>query len=285
MRWLALLMAAAVIAFTGLQPAWAATPAGYVVEAELPDGAGSGAVIRNGVELPARLLMPVYEGDVVFVRGDAGRIVVELGEGETVVVGPDMPRLEVRGEIATGDDAWSLLDALAAALSGDSDETPENMAARGDPSTIIVAASGRGRNLLPLGLGEVGLQWSGGTGPYRVSLEGTGGKTVLAETAEPVAVAPLAAATGEKFVITIEDSRGVSRRLRFAWREKTPEAPSALLARAGGQAAVLARAAWLAAAEDGAWALAAAENLRRNPFKDESSARLRSMILSGWKPR
>ena len=284
MRWLAFLLVTIAIGVAA-GPAMAAAPAGYVVEADLPGGEGSGAVIRDGQEVPVKLLMPVFDGDVVFVRGGAGRIVLELGAAETVVIGPEMPRLEVRGEIATGDDTWSLISALAEALSGESAEAPDNLAARGDATSIVVAAAGRGRNLLPRGLGEVGLEWSGGTGPYRISLEGPAGKTLLAETAEARAVLPLASAVDEKFAITIEDSRSVSRRLRFAWRDGTPEAPAAVLARASGQAAALARAAWLAGTEDGAWALAAAESLRKEAAEDQSSAHLRSLILSGWKPR
>ena len=215
MRWLAFLLVTIAIGVAA-GPAMAAAPAGYVVEADLPGGEGSGAVIRDGQEVPVKLLMPVFDGDVVFVRGGAGRIVLELGAAETVVIGPEMPRLEVRGEIATGDDTWSLISALAEALSGESAEAPDNLAARGDATSIVVAAAGRGRNLLPRGLGEVGLEWSGGTGPYRISLEGPAGKTLLAETAEARAVLPLASAVDEKFAITIEDSRSVSRRLRFA---------------------------------------------------------------------
>ena len=116
-------------------------------------------------------------------------------------------------------------------MSGEGEEAPNNLAARGDATSIVVAAAGRGRNLLPRGLSEVGLEWSGGTGPYRISLEGPAGRTLLAEPTEARAVLPLTSAVGDKFAITIEDSRSVSRRLRFAWRDGTPEAPAAVLAK------------------------------------------------------
>ncbi len=59
--------------------------------------------MRKGAELEAKLMMPLYDGDVVFVREPESTVVLELGPEQQVTVGGDAPRFGVEGELPTGD--------------------------------------------------------------------------------------------------------------------------------------------------------------------------------------
>ena len=58
-------------------------PAGYVIAFELQgeDLAKGTAVVRAGKELAPRIYMPLFDGDAVFVRDAASRVIVDVADG------------------------------------------------------------------------------------------------------------------------------------------------------------------------------------------------------------
>ena len=76
----------------GITPAQAqdVRPAGYIMAYELKgvDAEKRTVVVRKGAELAPKLLMPVYDGDSVFIRDEESRVVLSLaGEGSLIVTG------------------------------------------------------------------------------------------------------------------------------------------------------------------------------------------------------
>ena len=268
--------------------AWAEqAPAGYVVAASLAgdDAAAKTAVVREGKELPPKLMMPVYSGDVVFVRDPASRVSLELGGGETVDVGGSLVRYNVSGEIPTGDDAWSVLTAIGGVLAGDADEVPENMASKGDGASLVVPLAVHGPNLIVKGERKLWIAWQGGTRPFMVMAKtGTKEMPVSATDAREAEV-PVPADAGERLAITIRDSNKQTATLRFHLRDAVPILPDSLKkASPGPSAAALVTAAWLASLDKGAWAVEAAQILHAQANKDQAAGALLARMAEGWKP-
>ncbi len=167
MRSIVPVLAMAVMVFSGAVRA-EETPAGYVVAVTLAgeDASAKTAVVRQGKELPAKLMMPVFAGDVVFLRDAASRIALELGQGNTVEVGGSLARYNVEGEIPTGDDAWSIFKAIGTVLAGDGEEIPENMAAKGDEAELKMPLAVHGANFIVVGERNLWLAWTGGKAPF-----------------------------------------------------------------------------------------------------------------------
>ena len=265
----------------------AGTPAGYVVAIALAgeDASARTAVVRQGKELPPKLMMPLYDGDVVFLRDAASRIGVELGNGKTMEVGGDVARYDVKGKIDTGDDAWSILTAIGNVLSGDQDEIPQNMVARGDPASIDVAMAVHGANYIVRGNRLLWLSWSGGTGPYALTVSADGVDLKLPPAAGPQAEVPLSAVKGDLVIVTIRDAAAGAAIVRLRLRDAAPALPDKVKNAAPGQSAgTLVAAAWLVARDKGAWTIEAAQALHARGGADQAATALLAQLARGWKP-
>jgi hypothetical protein len=268
--------------------AWAGqAPAGYVVAVSLAgdDAAAKTAVVRMGKEIPAKLMMPVYSGDVVFLRDPLSRVSLELGGGETVDVGGNLARYNVSGEIPTGDDAWSVLTAIGEVLSGDTEEIPENMASKGDEKSLTVPLAVHGPNFIAKGERKLWIAWRGGAGPFTVTAKTAAMDTSVPKTNAHDIEIPVPAGAGERLVVTIRDSGGQAATLRFRLQEAAPELPESLgKASPGHSANALLTAAWLASLDNGSWAVEAAQILHAQADKDQAAAALLARMVKGWKP-
>jgi hypothetical protein len=256
-------------------------PAGYIVTVDLmgEDAAAGTAVVRQGSELAPKLMMPLYSGDVVFVRDPGSRIGFELGGGERVAVGGNLLRFNVEGEIETGDDAWSLIVAVGALLAGDGEEVPENMASKGNGDELRLPLAVRGTNFVTRRDGRLWLAWQGGTGPFAVTVKTTGTTAVFDAGAREIEL-PLPKSGEGRFSVVIRDAKQQQASARFRLREASPQAPEGLLRAAPGPAAraVLA-AAWLADHDGGAWSVEAAQELRAS--REEAAAALLARLVAG----
>lgn len=260
-------------------------PAGYVVAVTLAgkDASAKTAVVRQGKELPARLMMPVYAGDVVFLRDTASRIVLELGGGKSVDIGGSLARYNVEGEIPTGDDAWSILTAIGNVLAGDGEEIPDNMAAKGDGDELKMPLAVHGANLIGKGERSLWIAWNGGKAPFVVSIAQDGRNTVLPETDRRET--EIAVKAGDRLTVSIADADRRAVTIRFRQRDSLPAVPDSMRTAAPGPAAdVLVSAAWLATVDNGAWSVEAAQALHGRAASDQAAAALLDRMVKGWKP-
>lgn len=261
------------------------TPAGYVVAVTLAgeDASAKTAVVRQGKELPAKLMMPVFAGDVVFLRDAASRIALELGQGNTVEVGGSLARYNVEGEIPTGDDAWSIFKAIGTVLAGDGEEIPENMAAKGDEAELKMPLAVHGANFIVVGERNLWLAWTGGKAPFLVTLTQDGKETVLPKSDSREA--NISVKPGKRFSVAIADAGHQVVPVRFRMRDSLPSMPEELRKAAPGPAAdALILSAWLLTQDDGAWAVEAAQALHTRAPADQAAAALLERVIAGWKP-
>ena len=260
-------------------------PAGYVVAVSLvgSDQETNTAIVREGKELAPKLMMPVYNGDVVFVRDPASLVILEIGGGESVDIGCDLLRYNVSGEIPTGDDAWSLLTAIGSILSGEEDVIPENMVSKGDSLTMPLAV--RGSNFIGKTERKLWLAWQGGTGPFTVSVKSEAKELTLAPTEAREIEIPIAAESGDRLAITLRDAAQHVTTVRFRFRDDIPTLPDALKkASPGPSAFAQVTATWLASLDNGAWTVEAAQILHSRAEKDQAAAALLARMVEGWKP-
>ena len=269
--------------------AWAAgqAPAGYVVAISLKgqDLAQKTAIVRQGKELEPRLMMPVFEGDAIFLRDMQSRITVELGNGQTVDVGGGTPRYEVKGEIDTGDDTWSIIAAVGAILGSsgsDAGIAPDTMAAKGIGITVPMAV--HNANYLVRGSRGIWLAWQGGTAPYSVSLGAEGAENLHQDSINvPEITFSMPADSPERFAVIIRDANGGSAVVRFRVAEALPDLPGDVAARRDSPAKHLAAAAWLTGVKDGAWSVEAAQALKAKADSEPAAAALLGQIEAGWR--
>ena len=269
--------------------AWAAdpAPAGYLVAINLAgqDLSQKTAIVRQGKELEPRLMMPVFEGDAVFLRDTQSRISVELGNGQTVEVGGGTPRYEVKGEIDTGDDTWSIIAAVGAILgssSGDEGIAPDTMAAKGSGITVPMAV--HTANYLVRGARDIWLPWQGGTAPDSVNLGAEGAEGLREDSIDIAEVTfSMPADSPDRFALVIRDANGASAVVRFRVAEALPELPGDVVARPDGPAKHLAAAAWLTGLKDGAWSVEAAQALKAKAENEPAAAALLDQMEAGWR--
>ena len=251
-------------------------PAGYLVTLKLAgaDAASKEVVIRNGGEIAGKLMMPLYDGDVVFVRDPASSIGVELGDGTTMTLGRGLARFKLKGEIDTGDGTLGILAAIAGVFAGEGEQAPENMAAKG--SSLRMPMAVRGANLIRKDRNGLWLGWQGGTAPFSVSISTGGENTLLLKDVRHGAVTvPLAGVTIGKFTIIINDAEQQKLQLRFRRVDALPEN---LPVTGTSQASFLARAAWLTSQEG--WRIEAAQMLHE--AGTDTALALRDKIVGGW---
>ena len=252
----------------------AGTPSGYVVEIALAgaDAKAGTVVVRDGKEIPAKLMMPLFDGDVVFLRDVNSRIGLELGDGRTLELGGGLTRFALDGEIDTGDSTWGILGAIGAVFAGEGEQAPENMAAKGGSLKVPMAVRA---NRIAVERRSLWLGWQGGTAPYAVVLEKPGGEETLASgiAAEALELA-LPQSAGERFTLSLRDSAGERVQLRIRRVGRLPDGARTIKG-------ALATAAWLTAQDDGAWTIEAAQMLRTQ--NTGAAAALLDRIAAGWR--
>ena len=256
-------------------------PSGYVVEMALAglDAGTKTAIVRDGKEIAAKLMMPVFDGDVVFVRDPESSVTLEFSGGKHVKVDRENMRFTVKGEMASSDDNWNILTAIAGVFAGEGDQAPENMVAKGDAPKVPAAV--RGSNFITP-RNSLDLAWSGGKAPYALSLVIDGKEKVLAEN---IAGASATNVIGEgdkpltgKFTIVLLDAAGQTVQIRFRTAETLPRGGP----RSGSSAAgLLVTAAWLTSLKDGAWSLEALQMLGQ--AKAAETQVLADRIAAGWR--
>ena len=252
------------------------TPAGYLVSLKLTgeDATAKTVVMRDGVELAGKLMMPLYDGDAVFVRDPQSSIGVELGDATTVTLGQGLARYQLKGEIDTGDGAFGILSAIGGVFSGGAEPAPENMAAKG--ASIKMPMAEHGANMILAGRQNLWLAWEGGKAPFSVSMPSDGGETQLMKDVQQQSVSvPITAVTGKKFTVILRDNEGQKLQLRF---RRTAALPDGLPVSGTSQASLLAKAAWLTSQKG--WSIEAAQMLHESGT--DAAAALRDRIVSGW---
>ncbi len=259
-------------------------PAGYVVSVALAGGDKT-AILRDGQALVPKLMMPLYAGDVVSVRDPASRIGLEVGAGERIEVQAGAP-YAVEGEIPTGEDAWSVIEAVAGILGGgEAEEIPENMVAKGDDGTLKLPMAVRGPNFLVKGEPKLWLAWTGGTAPFTLIVDVDGRAQPFPGIGAREFELRIPAQSVDRFNVTIRDSAGGTARVVFRFRDLLPEMPRELKDAGPGESVdALLMAAWLTTLHEGDWSVEAAQILRqRATAGDAAAAALLDRMVRGWK--
>ncbi len=259
-------------------------PAGYVVSVALAAGDKT-AIVRSGRELAPKLMMPLYDGDVVFLRDQASRVTVEVGDGDRVEIGGGHSRYEIKGEIATGDDAWAIISAITEILGGeDTEQVPENMVAKGVGGALKLPMAVPGPNFLMRGERKLWLAWTGGKAPFKVIVEVDGRARVFDAIREREFTVDVPAGDHKRFEIIIKDTANGLSRTTFRFRDRIPDPPETLTGAAPGETtSALAHAAFLTTIHEGDWTVEAAQLLHRRAREDEAAAALLDKIVRGWK--
>lgn len=259
-------------------------PAGYVVSVALAAG-DTTAIVRDGREMAPRLMMPVYDGDVVFLRDRESRVTVEVGDGDRIVIGGELARYDVKGEIATGDDAWAILSAISEILGGENNEqVPDNMVAKGDGGALKLPMAVPGPNFLARGERGVWLAWTGGKAPFKVIVEVDGRTRVFQSIRQREFTVDVPAGDPKRFEVVLKDAANGLSRTIFRFRDRIPEPPETLASAAPGDTtSVLAHAAFLTTIHEGDWTVEAAQLLHRRGRSDKAAAALLDRIVRGWK--
>lgn len=260
----------------------------HVVEVELAgeDLAKGTVIVREGAEHKPQIWMPLYDGDIVFVRDPKSRVLVDYGEGGRIEVGGKAMRVTVSAETAHGGETWGLITAIGSLLAGEEDEeVPANLISKGDDGALQVPGANRTPNNLLRGDQPVWVAWSGGKTPFIVKLEVSGKETVLTPSSDREVRFDIPADAGQRLALIITDAEKRNVRVPFRLRDKLPAAPSDVLAESapdGLSPALLA--AWLAGQDDGAWRIEAARMLRNDAGGKAEFKRLANALLAGWRP-
>ncbi len=252
------------------------TPAGYITDIALTgaDEAAKTVVVREGAEIAGKLMMPLYAGDVVFIREPASTVGIETGGGTHVMLGADLRRYPVEGQIDTGDSAWGILGAISEVFAGEGDQAPENMVSKG--GDLKMAAIVRGTNRIAAGRKTLWLGWDGGTGPYAVSVDGQDGETLLVKDVAALwTEVALPDGVGERFTLLVRDSRKHLVRVKIRVSALAPGAAERSLAQR------LAAAARLTGEGKGEWSLEAAQQLYE--LKNGAASALLEKVRMGWR--
>lgn len=286
MKTIALLTSALWLALAGTLRAEPA-PAGYIMSIDLrgQDEALKTAIVREGQELAPKLMMPLYEKDVIFLRDPASRIGIEVNGGEEKQITGTDARFEVSGQVATGDDAWSLIAAVAAVIGGkDEPPVPDNMVSRGDENELKIPMAVRGPNFIPNDMRKLWIAWSGGKGPYKVIVDVDG----RAKTYDKIKAQEFEFETPLpdvlRFTVTVKDSEGRLANVVMRYRNRLPEPNASFKGELpGGAVKDIAYAAWMTSLHEGDWTIGAAQILRAQPDENTQAKALLAKIAEGWK--
>jgi hypothetical protein len=262
-------------------------PAAFVTAINLKGAdLDEGTAIRRGAEeLRPRLLMPLFAGDVVFLRDPGSRIVLEGETGEETEITGAVARFEVKGGGTADSGFWGMLGVVADAVSGDEDEVaPDNMMSRDTDDVIDVPMAARAGNQLVRDGGPVWLAWQGGKAPYRVRIAAGEAATMQDNITEKEVSFDLPDTASRRIKITIEDAGGRRATVMFRLVGKRPEPPFAVTHDADESGATrLAYAAWLTGVDDGIWSAEAARLLREDKQRNPAAELLLRRIADGWK--
>lgn len=259
-----------------------ARPAGYIMAYELKgaDAEKGTVVVRKGAELQPKLLMPIYDGDSVFIRDETSKITLSLAREGNLVVSGKLMRKDVAGEMASGDDSFTIIEQIVAILAGRGDDDSFSVLVSKGTETgeaIKVPLAVRGRNYI-LASGEpVRLAWSGGEGPFNVQVDA---RNLVTHEARELSL-NLRALPGTKFTLTITDARKRMVRIPFVVKKALPEVPKKIKAR---DIDGVITAVWLAGRDDGAWRFEAVRQLRALPHS-ETVGGLIAALEKGWRPK
>ncbi len=150
-------------------------PAGYIMAYELKgaDAEKGTVVVRKGVELQPKLLMPIFDGDSVFIRDETSKITLSLAREGSLFVSGKVMRKDVVGEMASGDDSFSIIEQIVDILAGNSDDDSFSVlvskgADTGDAIKVPLAV--RERNYIVRSGEPLRLGWTGGEGPFTVKV-------------------------------------------------------------------------------------------------------------------
>jgi hypothetical protein len=259
-------------------------PAGYIMAYELKgaDAEKGTVVVRDGKELPPKLLMPLFDDDSVFIRDAASRITLSLAREGNLVVSGNVMRKEIAGEMPRGDDGFEIIEQIADILFGhghDDDDSLSVLVAKGD-NALKAPMAVHGRNFVLRSGSPLRVEWADGEAPFTVVIDqGQGGKAKT--QADRVIDVPLAAISGSKFTVVVTDASKRKLRIVFELRMAPPKAPDKVRARENrGEV----EAVWLAAQQNGAWRFEALRQLRAVPQNDATTA-LIAALEKGWIPK
>lgn len=269
----------------GLPPAQAEPlPAAFITVIDL-QGADrdAGTVIRRGTdELAARLLMPLQAGDEVFLRESGSRIVVTTEDGTDTEVSGAGARYRVPGDAAAGGGFWSMLGAVAEAVSGGEGEVaPDNMMTRETDDVINVPMAVRGANQVVDDGTPVWIAWRGGKAPYRLSIASGGAIEAHDGIRDTSFSFTLPKQSPRRQKIIIEDAGGRRVNVLIRLRDQQPRPPFDVSGKS--PAAVLSHAAWLTSIDEGSWSLDAARLLSGQAGRNPAAALLLRRIAEGWR--
>jgi len=260
----------------------------HIVEVELAgeDLAKGTVVVREGAEHKPQIWMPLYDGDIVFVRDAKSRVLVDYGAGGRIEVGGKAMRMTVSAETAHGGETWGLITAIGSLLAGEEDEeVPANLISKGEESALMVPGANRTPNNLLRGEAPIWVAWSGGAAPFTVTLEAGGKASVLTPSSEREVRFNLPNDAGQRVTLMITDAGKRSMRVPFRLRDKLPAPPAEV---SGGNVpeglAPALLAAWLAGQDNGAWRLEAVRMLRIADGDKPEFKRLSDALLAGWRP-
>jgi hypothetical protein len=255
MRLLSLMIA--IIACVFATVAAAAERAG-VIEAFLlkdQDAVRGSAIARAGQDMKPAVMMPLLDGDVIYLDSPASWMRAVLLDGSAQEVrGPVRRKIEAS---AAGGDTWDAVWWAWDAIAGnEADESPTNLAAKGLGPVVKAAPTG---GTILRGSEPVYLAWSGGTAPYIVSV----GDKVYESPAAGIEFS-IPANASKHLRVEIKDAKGVSTRISLRLTDQTPTPPAELVSHvASKDFRMTIAAAWLAHQEQGRWRIEAMRRLYR----------------------
>lgn len=260
----------------------------HIVEIELAgeDLAKGTVVVREGTERKPQIWMPLYDGDVVFVRDPKSRVLVDYGAGGRVEVGGKAMRVAVSSETAHGGETWGLITAIGSLLAGEDDEeVPANLISKGEENALQVPGANRTPNNILRSDAPVWVAWSGGAAPFTAVLDAGGKESALPLNGERDVSFDIPKDAGQRVALIITDAGKRSVRVPFRLRDKLPAPPADI---SGGNLpeglSLALLAAWLAGQDDGAWRLEAVRILRNAEGNRPEFKRLGEALLAGWRP-
>lgn len=256
-------------------------PAGYIMAYELKgaDAEKGTVVVRDGKELPPKLLMPLYDDDSVFIRDETSKVTLSLAHEGNLVVSGKLLRKEIV-EMPSSDYGFDIIGQIVDVLFDDGD---------GDSLSVLVAKGGdelkapmavRGRNYILRNGEPLHIAWTGGEGPFAVLIDEGQGSKPVSQAAREIDV-PVAKIAGNRFSLVVTDGRKRKLRIAFELRKALPKVPAKVKARDNrGEISVV----WLAAQQNGAWRFEAARQLRALP-QDKITSDLIAALEKGWLPK
>jgi hypothetical protein len=258
-------------------------PAGYIMAYELKgaDAESGTVVVRDGKELPPKLLMPLYNNDSVFIRDEASRVTLSLAHEGNLVVSGNITRKEIAGEMPSGDDGFDIIAQIAGILfgHGQDDDSLSVLVAKGD-NALKAPLAVHGRNYILRSGSPLRVEWAGGEGPFAVLIDEGRGGTAKTQADRAIDV-PLATISSSKFTVVVTDAQKRKLRIAFELRKARPKAPDNVTARENsGEVEAI----WLAAQQNGAWRFEALRQLRALP-RNDATAGLVAALEKGWIPK